>query len=671
MFLSINLKEPEDNKRKEKRMMKENGSEAWAAAAAFPCQLELPDRQNHNSLPVLREAKSASKTTLNYEPLASNMDLGQQRQSLPNLDGTMEGLLKRLTSETTTDDQVSGGSSRLSNSVPYFEQEGFPEQPRESNGQNPEIQSDRVPTEKQALVTEIKTTKDNYSDEGIHRGVTNFSGSSESPLRRGCLWIYNDMMKKHLYWVKIVLFLQSAGMVSLYPYLAIHMRSLGFSVEDTALVNLAIPVADIFGPPVAGIIADKIGNFKIFCALITVLSGASSLLLMAIPDLSEEVVMQVCCDQNNSCYYNHSDIVKHAVTTKVLNGTVMSIDALNSTMNVENLFCSAAACTIASNWTRSFWSYLTVRVILDLLRSSCLSISESAIMAIVQQEGGDYGLQKLFGTAGSVIFGPLAGLIIDASSSVEENYNVVFYLYFGLRFLSAMAILQLSLTFKKKSKNVFSNTGKVLCQVEVMLFLIAFLMAGILWGFLETFLFWYLEDLGSTKFLMGWTLAVGTILGVPLTIFSKLIMRKFGHTMILWFALMFYTIRLLGYSYIQKPEYSILFEAMKPFCTTIVFVSAFTMAKDNSPLETVASVNSIFGALYFGVGRGLGGLLSGFSIEAFGAVMTFRYFAAASFLSGNIYMTTVMYYRFRTRTRAQNQIPIVIDESNEKGNGIN
>ncbi len=34
---------------------------------------------------------------------------------------------------------------------------------------------------------------------------------------------------------------------------------------------------------------------------------------------------------------------------------------------------------------------------------------EGAVVAIIKQHDGDYGLQKLFGTAGGVIFGPLAG----------------------------------------------------------------------------------------------------------------------------------------------------------------------------------------------------------------------------------------------------------------------
>ena len=75
-------------------------------------------------------------------------------------------------------------------------------------------------------------------------------------------WFWNDLSKTHLLWIKLIFFFQSGSLVVLYPYLVIHMRSLGLSVEEVALVNGVIPVADIVGPPMAGFLADKIGNFR-------------------------------------------------------------------------------------------------------------------------------------------------------------------------------------------------------------------------------------------------------------------------------------------------------------------------------------------------------------------------------------------------------------------------
>lgn len=41
------------------------------------------------------------------------------------------------------------------------------------------------------------------------------------------------------------------------------MRELGINVEETAIMSALTPCVAILMPPVAGIIADRIGNFKV------------------------------------------------------------------------------------------------------------------------------------------------------------------------------------------------------------------------------------------------------------------------------------------------------------------------------------------------------------------------------------------------------------------------
>ena len=104
-----------------------------------------------------------------------------------------------------------------------------------------------------------------------------------------------DFRKPDLIWVKIIFFLQSASLVTLYPYISLHMRSLGFNMEDASIVNSVIPVADILGPPLAGVLADRIGNFRIFMAMITFLNGVSALFLLTLPKLDSAPMRMKCC----------------------------------------------------------------------------------------------------------------------------------------------------------------------------------------------------------------------------------------------------------------------------------------------------------------------------------------------------------------------------------------
>jgi hypothetical protein len=80
-------------------------------------------------------------------------------------------------------------------------------------------------------------------------------------------------------------------------------------------------------------------------------------------------------------------------------------------------------------------------------RASSLMLFEGAVVSIIKQHGGDYGLQKLFGTFGAVIFGPLSGILIDFG----HNYSGVIVLYFCLRACTSLCILKLDLNFKVRN----------------------------------------------------------------------------------------------------------------------------------------------------------------------------------------------------------------------------
>lgn len=196
----------------------------------------------------------------------------------------------------------------------------------------------------------------------------------------------------------------------------IHLKALGFTIEDASLVNSVIPAADIFGPPLAGFLADKLGNFRLFMAGLTFLNGASSLLLLAVTPLLQPI----------------------------RNETMIAVNMTSLVMT-------------NNNWQETeFWAYLTTRVLLDILRASSLMLFEGAVVSIIKQHGGDYGLQKLFGTFGAVIFGPLSGVLIDFGQGAAA-YTGIIVLYFVLRALTAICILKLNLDFKVKLRTMILN----------------------------------------------------------------------------------------------------------------------------------------------------------------------------------------------------------------------
>ena len=68
-------------------------------------------------------------------------------------------------------------------------------------------------------------------------------------------------------------------------------------------------------------------------------------------------------------------------------------------------------------------------------------------------------------------------------------------------------------------------------------------------------------------------MAIGTLAGVPVTMFSTLIIKNLGHHKIVIFALILYSIRLFGYAELSHAETFLVFELVKPFCTTLLLIA--------------------------------------------------------------------------------------------------
>lgn len=61
--------------------------------------------------------------------------------------------------------------------------------------------------------------------------------------------------------------------------MAIHMKSLGITVAEAALILTILPFVSAIGPPLGGAIADKVGNYKLVFILATLVSVVLHLLL--------------------------------------------------------------------------------------------------------------------------------------------------------------------------------------------------------------------------------------------------------------------------------------------------------------------------------------------------------------------------------------------------------
>ncbi|XP_017782845.1 PREDICTED: uncharacterized protein LOC108567096 [Nicrophorus vespilloides] len=642
--------------------------------------------------------------------------------------------------------------------------------------------------------------------------------------------IMKDFKQKELLPLKVLFFVHMSTLLVLYPYLTIHMRELGINIEETAIMSAVTPVIGILMPPLAGLLADKIGNFRLMLALFSVFSGLSALLLLLVPigritlTYPNDVVLGLNCDSNpalslsnefpcdwinnntqkvdlaiQSCGYicnayldpdddesvfrsMHYDITMFdlvANKSKSLRYTTNSTDYFDPTANdpltnhkkltnnehyttairklsqngyyfptpalfnfycedqedgyscllgnknqlekiksfnnikarvdlrnesnddiIENKrvydiihlgddtlsnvscatgdkgeyvsvqlalmdrngsvyknlemgscatkclatsdrsnFCSNKNTVVEVDVNVTFWSYLAVRVFIGIIGGTAYTMFEGAVIAILREYKADYGLQRMYASLGGMISSPLAGLLIDYASQGKgyTDYRPVFFLYAALKIISAALMMLINLEFKTPATSVVADVMSVMNIELISLFVAAFLL-GSSWGYIENYLFWLLQDLGGTKSLMGLTITVGGILGIPLLALSGPLIKKIGHANIIFIGFLTYAVRLFGYSIIYNPWLSLIFEALECLTHSLCFTAAVTYAARLSSVTTDTTIQGILGGLFYGVGKSAGSLVGGYLIKYYGMRGTFQIFAAVSAFTAFVYL---------------------------------
>ncbi|KAG5333814.1 MFSD6 protein, partial [Acromyrmex heyeri] len=692
--------------------------------------------------------------------------------------------------------------------------------------------------------------------------------------------IIKDFKSKELMPLKLIFFVQASTLYVLYPYLTIHMRELGINVEETAIMSSITPLVAMVMPPLAGMLADRIGNFRILLSLFSAFGGLAALLLLLVPigrvtvHFPQRIIMDLGCEGRNgsllhtmsqihpcetkleseeiavnveSCGFvchvetnnetdgsqilksrlytvrhlnfqtgvntsykyivapsdlamsiqqedmkehrqlknneffktsirqvskthyffptdqlfsfscmsghvqdidnfttetsfrmsrNHTSCVfdnlmkskdinrtinYHLYKSKIkslkpdeddlqeeqqrylsekiswagedfqkpicddlesnINNQIMiqvrlydyeaNLEATNRVLNINeckkkcivtlprNAVCSNMNMEVEYNVKLTFWLYLVIRVFIGIIGGTTFAMFEGAVIAILREQEADYGLQRIYGSIGGMISSPLSGVLIDYASKA-------FYLYAALKLASGVLMLLINLEFKAPAKNVVRDVFTVLRNIETAVLFLACFVLGTAWGYIESFLFWLIQDLGGSRSLMGITVAVGGIAGIPLLALSGPIISKIGHANVLFIGFVFYAIRLCGYSLIYDPWLTLIFEALESVTTSLSFTAAVTYAAKLSTTSTDSSIQGLLGGVYYGVGKGSGSLIGGYLMKFFGTRPTYQIFAVVTLLTGIIYFIfNVTYLKNRSQLEGNDIVkkkPKNIDE---------
>ncbi|KAB7496862.1 Major facilitator superfamily domain-containing protein 6 [Armadillidium nasatum] len=274
----------------------------------------------------------------------------------------------------------------------------------------------------------------------------------------------------------------------------------------------------------------------------------------------------------------------------------------------------------------TFYLYFLYRILATLFISSAFSMIDAVVLEKVKSNDGDYGRQRVVFHLSQAILPFISGLTVDLLNTGNDSVDYSSSIYMGDVLLGITIIIALTMKFEVEptKDDILKNVGKLLARVEIDIFLLVIFFLGMNWGFLETYLFLYLDELKAPTYLLGLTLSVGCASGIPAMMYSDLIVEKIGRGNIFLISFIAYVIRFVGYSYINSPWLCFPFEILEIFTYQLMWVAAATYCPILAPKGLLATMTGIAGSVHYSLGRGMGSFIGGCMINWIGLRLTFR-----------------------------------------------
>ncbi|XP_054922020.1 major facilitator superfamily domain-containing protein 6-like isoform X5 [Dermacentor andersoni] len=335
----------------------------------------------------------------------------------------------------------------------------------------------------------------------------------------------------------------------------------------------------------------------------------------------------------------------------LVNLSGLSDICINASVNesvASEIYAALRCPSDATQYDGKFWIY-TISVVVAWASSATLyTVTDAAVCELLGDNVSAFGRQRLWGTISWGVVSPLIGFMIDeASDSSHTDYKPGFYLFAAFMALDVLLICCMPrLRTADLSVNFLRDIATLFCNAEIVLFTVWTFIVGALMGVVWSFSTWYLEDLHASKLMIGLTNTVMSLcVEVPLFFLSKTILERIGYYFSYSAALLAFSIKFIGYSYLVNPWYGLIVDIAGGTIFPLAYSAMTVFAKRAATPGTAASMMCILGSTFEGLGIAAGNLLGGMSIDKIGARLTFRYLGYLS--AGCAILCTLTYLCLR------------------------
>jgi len=276
---------------------------------------------------------------------------------------------------------------------------------------------------------------------------------------------------------------------------------------------------------------------------------------------------------------------------------------------------------LAVSTVSAYWALLPLVILFAFAIAPAGPLADTATMNMLGDDKDKYGRVRIGGSFGWGVASILAGVVIERTSLHSS-----FYMFSIL--MSITLAVGLKLVFPRVISRVSVQHGLItlLRKPRWVLFLSMAFVGGIGLAVVNTYLFYYMGELGSSKTFMWIGMVIATLSEMPVLFFSNRLIKRFNSYGLLVIGLAATGIRLLLFAMVNMPIGIIFVQLMSGLTFPLIWVAGVTYANNHAPVGMNATAQGVFGSVLMGFGAATGNFLGGFLIDSHGAQFMYMFF---------------------------------------------
>lgn len=296
-------------------------------------------------------------------------------------------------------------------------------------------------------------------------------------------------------------------------------------------------------------------------------------------------------------------------------------DKIQSTKKVlVGVMIAALAVSFLYFSAQSLILMLFLFIMMNFFASSTGPLTENVAMTFALKNDTNYGSLRLWGDVGvgvaSVILGVLIGVV---------GIQHLGKMYAAILTLAIMVGFFLQEGRKKTSTSITLGSVQRLFQNrEYIWFLFISLLMFATHRMNDSLFTVYLSDVGGSEFQVGLGWMLATFATVPLFIYMRKLLSQYKELTLMFISAIFYCIRWMLYSFFDHPIALIILQTMHGVTFPIFIVAGMFFVTRIVPEEIIATGQTIFIAIIFGMGGLIGSGGGGMFMSHFGAQATYQ-----------------------------------------------